>query len=347
MSYKVLLVDDELANSRLLERSLRQTYFCLLAASCSEALRLLAQHDVAVIIASQQMSGISGIELLKRTAEYEADAVRILLSEDADPEVLVEAINSGAVDLYLRRPWNSEDLQLRIGQAVQRYFNNKRQQSLVVANECLLGRLRQMKLGSVRAMAKLLKAKDENLFAHGSRVSRLAAMVGRSFGLTEDLLADLEAAALLHDLGAIETDTLVEYMSGTDRDLAAMERQSERAAQILSCVPELRDVADIIRYQHESYDGCGGPGGLIGEQIPLTSRILSVVNEYDGLTNPCDPAEALEHRAAIERLQDGAYREFDPQVVQVFSDLELAERSSLQDLNATPGRVELATLAIN
>src|SRR5262245_32713385 len=175
MSYKVLIVDDELTHARLLERSLRQTYFCLMAASCSEALRLIAQHDVAIIIADQQMSGMSGIELLKRTADYEPDAVRILLSEDADPDVLVEALNSGLVDLYLQKPWESEDLQLRIGQAVQRYFNNKRRQSLVVANECLLSRLRQMKLGSVRAMAKVLKAKDGYLFAHGSRVSRLAA----------------------------------------------------------------------------------------------------------------------------------------------------------------------------
>jgi|SRR5215468_4414007 len=345
MSYKVLIVDNELANARLLERSLRQTYFCLIAASCSEALRLIAQHDVAVIIAGQQLSGISGIELLRRTADYEPDAVRILLSDDANLKLLVEAINSGVVDLYLQKPWDNEDLRLRIGQAVQRYFDNKRQHSLVVANECLLSRLRQMKLGSVRAMAKVLKVRDEYLFEHGSRVSGLAAIMGRTFGLAEDLLSDLEAAALLHEVGAVEGHDNV--MSGADCDHAVLQRRSERAAQILSCIPELRDVADIIRYQNESYDGCGWPLGLVGDQIPLTSRILSVANVYDLLTNPVDPADALSHRAAIEKLQDGAYREFDPQVVQALSDLDPAEQSVLQDLNATPGRVELVTLAIN
>jgi response regulator RpfG family c-di-GMP phosphodiesterase len=341
MSYKVLIVDDELPNARLLEHSLRQHYFCLMAASCSEALRLLAQHDVAVIIAHQQMSGLSGIELLKRTAEYEPDAVRILLSQEAEPEVLVEAINSDQVDLYLSKPWDPEDLLLYIGQAVQRYYKNKRRHSLVVANECLRTRLQAMKSGSVRAMANVLKLSDEYLFAHGSRVSKWAGLVGEKFGLSEELRSDLEAAGLLHDLG-----TIVSNRPPKD-DFAIIKPQQDRAAQILSCVPELRDVADIIRYQNANYDGSGYPLGLVGEQIPITSRILSVANEYDLLTSPRNSLVALSHTAAIKELQERAYRDFDPQVVQAFSDLAADGLHEAHDLNATPGTFELVTAAIN
>jgi response regulator RpfG family c-di-GMP phosphodiesterase len=341
MSYKVLIVDDELPNARLLEHSLRQHYFCLMAASCSEALRLLAQHDVAVIIADQQMSGLSGIELLKRTAEYEPDAVRILLSQDEEPEVLVEAINSDQVDLYLSKPWDPEDLLLRIRQAVQRYYKNKRQHSLVVANECLRTRLQAMKSGSVRAMANVLKLSDEYLFAHGSRVSKWAELVGEKFGLSEDLRFDLEAAGLLHDLG-----TIVSNRPPKD-DFAIIKPQQDRAAQILSCVPELQDVADIIRYQNANYDGSGYPLGLVGEQIPITSRILSVANEYDQLTNPRNSLVALSHTAAIKELQERAYRDFDPQVVEAFAELGADELADVSDLTATVGAIELVTAAIN
>jgi len=341
MSYKVLIVDDKLPNARLLEHSLRQHYFCLMAASCSEALRLLAQHDVAVIIADQQMSGLSGIELLKRTTEYEPDAVRILLSEEAEPEVLVEAINSSQVDFYLSKPWDTEDLLLRIGEAVQRYYKNKRQHSLVVANECLRTRLQAMKSGSVRAMANMLKLSDEYLFAHGSRVSKWAGLVGEKFGLSEELRLDLEAAGLLHDLG-----TIVSNRPQKD-DFAIIKPQQDRAAQILSCVPELRDVADIIRHQNANYDGSGYPLGLVGEQIPITSRILSVANEYDLLTSPRNSLVALSHTAAIKELQERAYRDFDPQVVQALADLAVNDLNGPFELNSPSIEWELVSVAVN
>jgi len=341
MSYKVLIVDDELSNARLLERSLHQHYFCLLAASCSEALRLLAQHDVAVIIANQQMSGTSGIELLKRLFEYEPDAVRILLSQDADPDVLIEAINTSVVDLYVRKPCDSEDLLVYVGEAVQRYYNNKRQHSLVEANDCLRTRLRQMKLGSVNAMAKVLKLSDEYLFAHGVRVSNWAAMVGEKFGLSEDLRFDLEAAGLLHDLG-----TIVSRQPQKDH-FAIIKPQQDRAAQILSCVPELQDVADIIRYQNANYDGSGYPLGLAGEQIPITSRILSVAKEYDLLTSPRNSVVALSHTAAIKELQERSFRDFDPEVVQAFADLEGDELNRSFELSMTPPEWDLVSVAVN
>jgi putative two-component system response regulator len=350
MSYKVLIVDDELPNARLLERALRQTYFCLIAPSGEEALKLLALHDVAVIITDQQLTGMTGMELLKRSADCEPDTVRILLGEDADQDVLVETINSGLVDLYLRKPWNTEDLNPRIGQAVQRYFNNKRRHSLLVANECLLTRLREMKLGSVRAMANVLKMEDEYLFTRGSRVSKWASIMGESFGLSEALRSDLAAAGLLHDLGTIGISHSSLAHSGpySGRELATMyPPHPERAAKILSCIPELRDTADIIRYQNENYDGSGCPLGLVGEEIPLTSRIIRLANEYDLLTNPRDPAEAISHHSAIEKLEDGVYREFDPQVVQAFSALALDDLNAVQELNVTGSKLEIVSVAIN
>ena len=352
MTYKLLIVDDELPNIRLLERLFREDYFCLTASSAKEALNLLEQHDVAVLITDQRMPSMTGIELLKRSADSRPHMVRILLTGYTDVEALVEAINCGLVYTYVSKPWNNEDLKLRVSRAVQHYEDNKRRHSLVAANERLESRLREMKLGFIRTIAAALKLKDEYTFTHGFRVSKCAAIVGETLGLRNDLLSDLTAAGLLHELGAIGTpdDVLLRTDALTTNDLSILQRHPSRGAQVLSCVPELRDIADIIRYNRENYDGSGYPLGLVAEQIPLTSRIVRVASEYDLLVQPRDASTALSHQAAIEELSKGGGKEFDAQVVRVIGDLGPIELSDLRELNgldAGPARAELITSAVS
>src|SRR5438552_19144229 len=105
MTYKLLIVDDEAANLRLLERLFSRDYYCLLASSGAEAIQLLEQHDVAILITDQRMPRMTGIDLLKRTAELRPYMVRILLTGYTDVEALVEAINCGLVYMYITKPW--------------------------------------------------------------------------------------------------------------------------------------------------------------------------------------------------------------------------------------------------
>src|ERR671938_250642 len=112
MPFKILIVDDEPANLRLLERLFRRDYAVVAAPSGGEALRLLEQHDVALLITDQRMPGMTGIELLKRTAALRPHMVRIILTGYTDMEALVDAINCGQVYRYVAKPWNNEDLRL-------------------------------------------------------------------------------------------------------------------------------------------------------------------------------------------------------------------------------------------
>ena len=113
MSYKLLIVDDEQANIRLLERLFRQDYFCLTAASGEEAIELLDQHEVAVIITDQRMPGMNGVELLKRSAARRPHMVRILLTGYTDLEALIEAVNCGLIYMYINKPWNNVTVMTR------------------------------------------------------------------------------------------------------------------------------------------------------------------------------------------------------------------------------------------
>ena len=299
MNYKLLFVDDEMANVRLLERLFRHDYNCLTASSAEEALELLDQHEVAVIITDQRMPSMTGVELLKRSADRRPHMVRILLTGYTDLEALVEAVNCGLVYMYVSKPWNNDDLKLRVSRAVQHYETNKRQHLLAANNERLNARIHELKLGFVRAMAAMVQVQDPARHAHASRVSKYVALLGEKLKLTPEQMVDLDAAAFALDL------------------------------RILAGNAEFKNAEDIIRYQDENYDGSGMPLGLIGDQIPLTARVLRAAKEFDLMTSANNGSPALSQAEAFARLQHGSGHEFDPRVVTTFTDLVMEDSAAL------------------
>jgi len=195
MTYKMLIVDDETANLRLLERLFSRDYECLTATSGPEAIRLLEQHDVAILLTDQRMPEMTGIELLRHTSRSRPHMVRILLTGYTDVEVLEEAINSGLVYMYVTKPWNNEALKLKVSRACDHYESNKMSSSLVTANERLLGRLREIKLRVVTSLGEMLQVRDEYAYSHAVRVSVYAGAIAQQMELTEFNIEELSAAA--------------------------------------------------------------------------------------------------------------------------------------------------------
>ncbi len=144
MSYKIIVVDDEPANLRLLERLFRHDYEVITAESGEEALRLLSDHDAALVITDQRMPNMTGVELLKRTADIRPQMVRIILTGYTDVETLVEAINSGLVYKYVTKPWNNEELRLTVNRALEHFETNKGRHELKMMNQRLTTRLREI-----------------------------------------------------------------------------------------------------------------------------------------------------------------------------------------------------------
>ncbi len=321
MTYKLLIVDDETPNIRLLERMFRQDYFCLTASSGEEAMQILDQHEVAVIISDQRMPKMTGIELLKQSADRRPHMVRILLTGYTDLEALVEAVNCGLVYMYVSKPWNNEDLRLRVSRAVEHYENNKLQHSLAANNERLTARIKEFRLDLVRALAGILQLRDPFLYLHAVRVSKYAERLGERMGLSKELLSDMMAASFLHDVGAVGIAGQVYPLSSGEENVSFIKDHVTRAAEVVSCIAELGDTAEMIRYHYENFDGSGYPLGLIGEQIPLAVRILRVAKSFDLLMSFRYEEHGLSHESALERLRRGSGKEYDPFLVQAFSDL--------------------------
>jgi response regulator RpfG family c-di-GMP phosphodiesterase len=330
MIHKLLIVDDELPNLRLLTRLFRQDFQCLTASSGEEAIKLLSQHDVAILITDQRMPQMSGIELLKQTAVLRPHMARILLTGYTDVEALVEAINCGLVHRYITKPWNNEDLKQKVNRALEEYENNKKRHALKVANDRLEARIKQMKLGVANALDALLRVKDEYSSEHSARVASLSARIAEHLAMCDEERADLFLAAIVHRLGHVGTpdELLWKTDPQDDSHYSCFQEHSERGARILSMIPELRNVADIVLLHHENFDGSGYPRGLRGEQIPLACRVIRVADAYELWTRPRSQSMSLAHEGALQRLKERSSADFDPRVVDVMCRLAVSKAAS-------------------
>lgn len=321
MKYKLLIVDDELPNLRLLERLFSRDFHCLTASSGADAIRLLEQHDVAILISDQRMPNMTGIELLKQTAKLRPHMVRILLTGYTDVEALVEAINCGLVYMYISKPWNNDELKLKVGRACEHYESNRKSYALASANERLLARIKEIRLRIVTALTEMLRTRDEYAYNHALRIRHYAIAIAQKMGLGEEDLEDLAAAAQLHDLGHIDFATNSLSRARRSDQTTIARAQSECEARLLAEIPELRKLSDIVRFHRENFDGTGFPAGLLSDQIPLTCRILRVADEYDQMIQPKAQTATMTHDEAMGFLMQRSGKQFDPNVIEVMAQL--------------------------
>ena len=324
MNYKIMVVDDEAVNLRLLERLLSRKYQVITASSGTEALQLLVEHDVALLITDQRMPGMTGIELLRRTVDFRPHMVRIILTGYTDVSALVEAINCGQVYKYITKPWNNDDLRLTVERAIEYYQISKNQHELETINKRLQNRLQAMTNSFVRTIADALEAKDEYMRGHSRRVSGYATAIGKRLNLSPSQLEQVSLAAFLHDLGKLGTpeQLLLKPSTLTEEERKIVNLHTELGSQMLAGVPDMEDIKAAVRHHHENFDGSGYPDGLRGEQIPLIARIIRVADAYDAMTSPRAFREPFSHDDAIVKmtLNNGTY--FDPDVVNALCQLE-------------------------
>lgn len=337
MTYKILIVDDEAPNRRLLERLFSSEYDCLTASSGAEAIQVLEQHDVAILVTDQRMPQMTGIDLLKRTAFRRPNMVRILLTGYTDVEALVEAINSGLVYMYVTKPWNNDDLKLKVNRACEHYKNNKERNSLSQANERLLRRIKEMKLGIVTALNDMLRTRDERAYEHALRVRKYATAIADRMGFSDEEKGELSAAALLHNFGCLESADLKTAGQATaeiDPPVCCADSRSE--ARTISAIAELGSVAEILRFQGENFDGSGYPIGSKGDQIPILCRVIRVADEYDLLTLPADSGSSINHEDAVSSMVRRSGNVFDPDIVKVMVQISHIPLVGSDDPNLPP-----------
>jgi diguanylate cyclase (GGDEF)-like protein len=197
------------------------------------------------------------------------------------------------------------------------------QAQLAIANASSYEGLQQAFVSTVEALANALEASDEYTSTHARWITDLSLEVGREFRLDARALKRLELGALLHDIGKIGIPSDILHKPGrlTSQERTVMEAHPTLGERIIAPIEGLHEVRAIVRHCHERWDGRGYPDGLVGEEIPLESRIIFVCDAYHAMTSDRPYRRRLSDELARRRLLDAAGSQFDPRVVNVCVDV--------------------------
>jgi putative two-component system response regulator len=266
--------------------------------------------------------------LLRELRERFPDIAAVMVTGDDDVVAAVESLKLGAQD-YLTKPLVTHVVRARVAKALDEHHtaleNRRLRESYQADLELQVRELdrknRAMFLAQVQMAAAMLEEKDAYTRGHSQRVAEYAVATGRHLGLSETLLKEIRLGGELHDIGKIGTrDDVLHKASRLDaEELAHIREHTIAGERILSVLKaEHPSVVHIARWHHERMDGAGFPDGLRGEEIPLSARIVCVVDAFDAMISNRPYASVRTPEWAISELLRCAGDQFDPEVVAAF-----------------------------
>jgi putative nucleotidyltransferase with HDIG domain len=177
---------------------------------------------------------------------------------------------------------------------------------------------------TLEGWVRALDMRDKETEGHTQRVTVLTQRLARAMGVDDDQMIHITRGALLHDIGkmAIPDSILLKPGALTDAERELIKQHPKYAYDMLKRIDFLLPAIDIPHYHHERWDGAGYPEGLSGEHIPFPARIFPVIDVWDALTSDRPYRGALPHDEVKERIKADAGSHFDPQVVEVFLQMD-------------------------
>jgi len=305
----VLVVDDDKAilnyTAELLTRIGANVLTCN---SPVEALPIIKEKPVAIVVSDYYMPEMTGLELFGRMREFSHSVVKILMTSKADLAMAVGAINSGEVFRFLSKPWLDADMIAAVRDGMRRY------RMLRASSEDMEFLL--------HALGQTIELKDPLTKGHCERVASYAEIIARKLGLDMEAKHDLKVGSWLHDCGKIGVpEAILNAERGlTDDEMKVIRKHPLWGATVAEAANMPAVVVNIILHHHEHYNGRGYPMGLAGEDIPLEARIVAAADVYDALrsSRPYRPGFSFSDTSRIMESMSG--NQLDPTILATLFD---------------------------
>lgn len=299
MPEKVLFVDDENNVLSALKRQFRKQYEVSTALGGARGLQLLdSEGPFAVIVSDMQMPEMNGVEFLQKAGKIAPDSVRIMLTGNADQQTAMNAVNDGNIFSFLTKPCPPETLVNAMNEAIEQY------RLITAERELLEGTLN----GSVKLLMDMLSMIAPDSFGRTIAITETAGKLADAMQLENTW--NLRLAAMLSNLACVTLppETLAKHSKGeelTSEEQQMVTRLPEVSKKLITNIPRLEQIADIVLYHQKSYNGDGFPeDDIAGENIPQESRILKILYDLEVLKT-----KGIEQKDALERMaeQEGRY----------------------------------------
>jgi HD-GYP domain-containing protein (c-di-GMP phosphodiesterase class II) len=229
--------------------------------------------------------------------------------------------------------------------------------AVFIENGRLFKDLKELFIGSLRALTNSIDAKDKYTHGHSERVAFISRWIAERLSeqepLDEEKIHEIYLAGLLHDIGKIGIDEAVLRKTGklTEQEFSRIRLHPSIGAGILREIKQMRDIVPGVLCHHERVDGKGYPNGLAGEQIPLTGKIVGLADSFDAMTSKRTYRDAMTIEQAIAEIERGLGTQFDEKIGRIFLNSDFYKlwdsiRDGLEEINHNRASSEYGTAAV-
>ncbi|MGI5978428.1 MAG: HD-GYP domain-containing protein [Oscillospiraceae bacterium] len=340
MKKLVLIVDDDVMNIKTIQAVLETDYRVATALTGPLALRILERITPDIVLIDVNMPDMNGFEFLE-SLKMKCGKLPfpvIFVSAEHSSAIESRALDAGAED-FIARPFSPALLKARVDHTLERHelrvhFN----ELLQTQTQALIGstlRANEIQKNMLIMMASLIESRDGSSGDHIRRVEQYMKIFVdaiRAEGYQRDLMTDeymdaLCKAAYIHDIGKLCVNDAVLQKQGdlTDAEFEQIKYHTTSGGEMIrSAMADssgddyLRIARDVATYHHERWDGSGYPKGLMGDSIPLSARIMALVDVFDVLSAGQCYRQAFSLKQTFEIMGNLAGEQFDPVLVQIF-----------------------------
>ncbi|SMF41727.1 HD domain-containing phosphohydrolase [Desulfovibrio gilichinskyi] len=332
---KILLVDDEERNIRLLEAMLLpEDYILFTAKDGEDALTMAHEHSPDLVLLDIMMPKIDGFEVARQLKKDEAtkDILIVMVTALKDVESRVKALEAGG-DEFLSKPIDKSELVARVRSLlkVKAYNDYMRDSKAMLVKEVAkknielqwaLGKLKGASLDTINRLSRIAEYKDKDTAGHILRMSLYSVATARQLGLHVHTQESILYAAPMHDIGKVGIPDNVLLKSGplTPEEWIIMKQHPAIGSNVFHGAEHgfLKLASIIALTHHEKWDGSGYPNGLQGKTIPLVGRITAIADVFDALTTRRPYKEPFSLEESFVIIEKGRGTHFDPQVIDAF-----------------------------
>ena len=328
---KVLVVDDESSVCLVLTEGLSALgYECQACLNGEDALNLMQQQPPDIVITDLRMPGMSGLEFLEKARQDYPRTVFLMVTGVEDVRLATQAMKLGAAD-YLVKPVELEALRASVQRALEikhmelelESYRRNLEAMVTQRTKQLQAAMKRIEMTYDETLAALggaLDLRDAETAGHSQRVSRYSLEIAKAMGCSSEQLKQIARGAYLHDIGKIGIPDAILLKQGRldDQEMQVMQTHARIGYDMVSRIAFLAGAAEIVLTHQERYDGTGYPQGLVGDEIPLGSRIFVVADTLDAMTSDRPYRRALPFSAAKAEIIRESGHQFDPKVVEAF-----------------------------